>query len=49
MVGDDDGVHAVGVGSEDSYVQWERAKFVELLEEFLTVLDVSFDERSELL
>ncbi len=43
------GVHSVGVRSEDSCIRWERAEFVELLEEFLAVLDVSFDERFELL
>ena len=49
MIGVDVGVHAVGVGCEDSCVRWERAEFMELLEEFLAVLDVSFDEGFELL
>ena len=36
-------------GSEDLCVRWERAEFVELLEEFLAVLDVSFEEGLKLL
>ena len=49
MVGVDVRAHAVGVGYEDSCVRWERAEFMELLEEFLAALDVSFDEGFELL
>ena len=49
MVGVDVRVHAVGVGYEDSCIRWERAEFMELFEEFLAVLDVSFEEGLKLL